>query len=171
MQLSFYHSFYLRLILEYIFKVFPFCVVILYKIDKTNLYSNFIHRLLKHARYPFINFTISVHSSCFSSSFCTRCNLHVRFWVARLIKKNGIQPCSVFAAARIRRMKMFSAFFPLPPSDIFLLFRNPIFSPPLSLSSLLSFLPSSSFFFYLGTISSRSTASRTRSPRHSNARL
>lgn len=44
-------------------------------------------------------------------------------------------------------MKMFSAFFPLPPSDIFLLFRNPIFSPPLSLSSLLSFLPSSFFFF------------------------
>lgn len=68
---------------------------------------------------------------------------------------------SVFAAARIRRMKMFSAFFPLPPSDIFLLFRNRIFSPPLFLSSLVF------FFFTLARFSSRSTASRTRSPRHS----
>lgn len=87
----------------------------------------------------FINFTVSIHSSCLSNSFYTRCNLHLRFWVARLTKKNGIQPY-----LQQREFVEWKCFLPFPlsfpPSDIFLLFRNRIFSPPLSLSLLLSSL-------------------------------
>lgn len=98
--------------------------------------------------------------------FFAPCKLLSRFWVARLTDRNENQSWRVCNVENSTNENVFRFSLPpfprLPTRRYFSLSRNRGFS------SFLFLFPSLSFVFYLGTVSSRSVASRTRSTRVCN---